>query len=69
MEEWVEKRKAKMSFTQFINNLIDETFEWDYENRYQLVKMGLFGMLALVIIIVLIVYYVNRDFLHKAKLL
>lgn len=69
-EEWVVKRKAKMSFPHFINSMIDETFHWDYdEQRYQLVKRGLYGVGIGFVLIVFVVYYRNREFLHKAKIL
>lgn len=69
-EEWVAKRKAKMSFPRFINNMIDEAFHWDYdENRYQMVKLGLLVVLVGIALLIFIVYYRNREFLHKAKIL
>ena len=69
-DEWVVKRKAKMSFPQFINNLIDETFHWDYdENRYYWVEKGLYGLFIGLVLLIFVVYYKNREFLHKAKIL
>ena len=69
-EEWVEKRRARVSFTRFVNDLIDETMGWEFDQkRLEMVENGMVAVLVTIVVVVLGVYYRNREFIRKAKLL
>ena len=69
-EKWVGKRRARMNLSEYVNMMIDKMMRWEYdEKRYQLVEWGLIGFGISGVVLIAIVYYKNRDFLHKVKLL
>ena len=69
-EKWVEKRRARMSLGMYVNTMIDKVMHWDYdEKRYKLVEWSLLGIGVSGVVLIDVVYYKNRDFLQKVKLL
>lgn len=68
-EKWVGKRRARMSLAAYVNMMIDKVMQWEYdEKRYQLVEWCLIGVGISGVVLIAIVYYKNRDFLQKVKL-
>lgn len=69
-EEWVEKKNGRVSFARFVNDLIDESMGWEFDpERFEKMKKGMAVAAAVLILAVLGVYYRNREFIRKAKLL
>ena len=68
-QKWVGKRRARMSLAAYVNMMIDKVMQWEYdEKRYQLVEWCLIGVGISGVVLIAIVYYKNRDFLQKVKL-
>ena len=69
-EEWVEKTRARVSFARFVNDLIDEAMGWEFDqDRFEKMEKGMMIGLVALVLVVLGVYYQNREFIRKAKLL
>ena len=69
-KEWVEKTRARVSFARFVNDLIDEAMGWEFDqDRFEKMEKGMMIGLVALVLVVLGVYYQNREFIRKAKLL
>lgn len=69
-EEWVEKKRVKMTLGRYVNDLLDETMGWEYDaKRCEWVELRLKILIVAVVLLCCLVYYLNRDFIRKAKLL
>ena len=59
-----------MSFARFVNDLIDEAMGWEFDqDRFEKMEKGMMIGLVALVLVVLGVYYRNREFIRKAKLL